>query len=216
MTTLVEEALKSPRLPIYLEQLQRALTEEHVRRARFYDEVTEQMKAEFINGQVVMHSPAKLQHTNTAKYLLKLVDTYVERHQLGWVGGEKVLVCLTRNDYEPDVVFFTAEKAAQFTRRQMKFPAPDFVAEVLSESTEHTDRTTKFEDYAAHGVREYWIIDPETERVEQYELAGEQYQLRVKADSGELRSLTVSGFVVPVRALFDPAENLAALRKLTG
>lgn len=215
MTTLVEEALKSPRLPVYLEQLQRALTEEHLRRERFYDEITEQMKAEFINGQVVMHSPAKLQHTNVSKFLLKLLDTYVERHQLGWVGGEKVLVCLTRNDYEPDVVFYPAATAAGFSRRQMKFPAPDFVAEVLSEATEATDRTVKFEDYAAHGIREYWIVDPETERVEQYELAGEQYRLRVKADSGELRSLAVPGFVVPVRAVFDPAANLAALRQLT-
>jgi Uma2 family endonuclease len=216
MSALVDEALNSPRLPIYVEQLERALADERQRRERFYEEVTEESKAEFINGQVVMHSPAKYQHTNAVQNLLALLRAHVQRHQLGWVGGEKVLVCLTRNDYEPDVVFFGREKAAQFTKRQMKFPAPDLAVEVVSESTEHMDRNLKFEDYAAHGVREYWIVDPETERVEQYELIGEQYQLRVKADSGELRSLVVTGLVIPVRAIFDPAENLTALRKLAG
>lgn len=42
---------------------------------------------------------------------------------------EKATIGLTRNDYEPDICFFTAEKAAQFTEDQMIFPTPDFVVE---------------------------------------------------------------------------------------
>ncbi len=52
---------------------------------------------------------------------------------------------------------------------QMKYPAPDFIAEILSPSTESVDRITKFEDYAAHGVAEYWLIDPAKKIVEQYD-----------------------------------------------
>jgi Uma2 family endonuclease len=52
--------------------------------------------------------------------------------------------------------------------RQMRFPAPDFIAEILSPSTEENDRNIKSTDYAAHGVSEYWIIDPAYRIVEQY------------------------------------------------
>ena len=99
--------------------------------------------------------------------------------------------------------------------KQMQFPAPDFVAEVVSPSTEHNDKVIKFEDYAAHGIHEYWIIDPETETVEQY-LVGDDssYKLQIKATTGVLTSRVIQGFSIPVRAIFDEAENLAALRSL--
>jgi Uma2 family endonuclease len=70
------------------------------------------------------------------------------------------------------------------------------------------------EDYAAHGVREYWIIDPDAELVEQYLLEGDAYVLRLKMNSGVLTSQVVEGFATPVRAIFDERENLAVLRKL--
>ena len=96
----------------------------------------------------------------------------------------------------------------------MRFPAPDFVVEVLSVSTAAIDRGVKFEDYAAHGVSEYWIIDPDAETVEQHRLAGDRYELAIKAQTGELRSVAVPGFVIPVRAIFDEQINQATLRQL--
>ena len=65
-----------------------------------------------------------------------------------------MLVGLTRNDFEPDIVFYGAEKAAALRPDQTTFPPPDLIVEVLSESTEARDRGIKMEDYAAHGVRE--------------------------------------------------------------
>ena len=96
----------------------------------------------------------------------------------------------------------------------MHFPAPDLVVEVLSPSSEAIDRGVKFEDYAAHAVGEYWLVDAESENVEQYVLQGEDYKLHMKSGSGLLTSLSVSGFEVPVRAIFDQAENLAALQRI--
>ncbi len=126
----------------------------------------------------------------------------------------EILISLTRNDYEPDICFFNAATAASFQPDQMRFPAPDFVVEVLSPSTAANDRGVKFDDYAAHGVTEYWIIDPDTETVEQYRLAGDVYELAIKAQTGELRSFAVPGFVIPVRAIFDDEMNQATLRQL--
>jgi Uma2 family endonuclease len=122
----------------------------------------------------------------------------------------------TRNDYEPDICFWKREIASTFTPRQLDFPAPNFVVEILSVSTAHTDRTTKFEDYAAHGIEEYWIIDPETETLEQYIVHGEgedaSYSLEMKATNGTVQSRAITGFRIPIRALFDDAENLATIR----
>ena len=95
------------------------------------------------------------------------------------------------------------EKAKHFVDTQMKFPPLDFVVELLSDNIVHNDRGIKFRDYAASGVTEYWIIDPAEEIVEQYILQGEKYLLRIKSDSGEIHSVAVSGFTIPIRAIFD-------------
>ncbi len=60
--------------------------------------------------------------------MIKLGD-FVNKNNLGEVGAEKVMIALTRNDYEPDISFFSKEKASKFTDDQMLFPAPDFVVE---------------------------------------------------------------------------------------
>jgi Uma2 family endonuclease len=127
-----------------------------------------------------------------------------------------MLVVLTRNDYEPDICYWRKEISQTFERGQMKFPAPDFVAEVLSPSTKGDDYGVKFQDYAAHGVHEYWILDPKNEMVEQYFLNQETevFELHKKTDSGMLTSRTVTGFSIPVRALFDEDEHLSALQAI--
>src|SRR5437764_14405096 len=113
MTALVEELIRSPRLPEYVEELQRLLAEERARRERFYEAITEDTSAEFINGQVVMQSPATYRHVTVVKLLSMLLHTHVERHGLGYLGSEKMLITLPRNDYEPDICFFGKAKAAQ-------------------------------------------------------------------------------------------------------
>jgi Uma2 family endonuclease len=214
MNALVEQIIKAPTFPEIVDELQARLAKERARRQKFYEEMVEGQKMEFINGEIVVHSPAKLQHIEVKDNLYQLLQTYVRIHQLGRVMGEKALCVFPRNDYEPDVCFFGREQALSFQPRQLKFPPPGFIAEVLSDSTEETDRGEKFQDYQAHGVGEYWIIDPETELVEQYLLRESSYELTLKSGSGEVGSVVVSGFLVPVRALFDAQMNLAILRQL--
>ena len=143
-----------------------------------------------------------------------LLNVFVQKHGLGIVFHEKILIVLTRNDYEPDICFFGPEKANAFTPSQSKFPAPDLIVEVLSESTEANDRGIKFEDYAAHGVAEYWIVDPVAETIEQYLLQEGVYRLAVKVKTGTIASAVVAGFEIPVRAVFDGTEQLAALQAI--
>ena len=208
--------LRSPKLPYLVEQFQVVLEDEHTRRERFYEEMTETEKTEFINGEVIVQSPVKLQHSEASDNLLTLLSAYVKKHKLGMVRHEKILITLTRNDYEPDICFFTQEKSHRFYPDQMKFPAPDFIVEILSPSTEAIDRGVKFEDYAAHGVREYWLVDPERETIEQYGLHGAAYELLVKVNSGMIRSHVVERFQLAVRAVFDEQEYLQALKEVVG
>jgi Uma2 family endonuclease len=208
--------LRSPRLPYLVEQFQVVLEDEHARREQFYERMTEDQKVEFINGEVVMQSPAKMMHTMISGKLITLLNFHVSINKLGWVGHEKVLISLTRNDYEPDICYFLQKKARAFHPDQMKFPAPDFIVEILSPSTETNDRGVKFEDYAAHGVGEYWIVDPERETVEQYILHGETYELAVKVNSGTIQSSMIKGFALTVRAIFDEQEYLKALQSIIG
>ena len=210
----VQELRRAPTLPLHLRQLQQEWDEEQERRERFRDEILPHQKGEFINGEIVMHSSVRVRHLEAQSRLMQLLGAYVNQHDLGTAVGEKAMVTLSRNDYEPDVAFFGNEKAARFEPDQVLLPPPDFVAEILSPSTEKTDRTIKFEDYAAHGVREYWLVDPAEETVEQYVLEEGAYALRTKARDGMLESVAVEGFAVPIRALFDKDENLAALRAL--
>lgn len=214
MSVTVEQTLEMPDAFIFVQKVQTALEAEQAKRRHFYKIVEENKKLEFINGEIIFHSPVKLHHNSATKLLCKLIDTFVAQHKLGFVGIEKIMVSLTRNDYEPDVCFFGNEKAKNFKRKQMQFPAPDFVVEVLSESTAKVDRTTKFQDYAAHGVREYWIIDPDKETIEQYELQNEKYELLLKAKDGNIESVVLPNFTIPTRAVFDEEINLQTLTEI--
>ncbi len=93
----------------------------------------------------------------------------------------------------------------------LKFPVPDLAVEILSESTAERDRGVKFEDFAAHGVAEYWIVDPVVEVVEQYFARNGAFQLALKSGSGEIASPTIAGLRLPIRAFFDAEKHSAAL-----
>ena len=205
--------MSRPNLPSIAESINTTLRDEQRRREQFRNDLTPSVKAEFIAGDVIMHSPAKAKHLRVTDNLVSLLRHFVIAKDLGEVFTEKALICLTRNDYEPDVCFFGSEKAAAIDGETMQFPAPDFVVEVLSESTTFRDRGVKGDDYGLHGIKEYWIIDCDERTIEQYLIrSGEtKYYLARKLTDGEIESVVVSGFRIPVIALFDAKQNQLAL-----
>ncbi len=91
------------------------------------------------------------------------------------------------------------------------------MVEVLSKSTQRNDREVKFEDYAAHGVGEYWLVDPTRQTVELFSLDAdtEAYALVGLFRMGDVAtSQTLAEFSIPVKAIFDAPANMAALRTL--
>jgi Uma2 family endonuclease len=204
---LIESDYHAPNAAFIVQSVQQRLKSEAEKRQEYYALVHEDMKAEFINGEIVYQSPVRMRHWDVSTTLVTFLNSHVRKYKLGKVGVEKVMISLTRNDYEPDICFFSAERAAEFTPDQMHFPAPDFVVEIISTSTEGIDRGIKFVDYAAHGVREYWLLDPRHQTLEQYVLMGEPpestFELRQKlTERGVCESLVVKGFAAELAELF--------------
>lgn len=52
--------------------------------------------------------------------------------------------------------------------------------EIFSEGTEKRDLREKFSLYERFGVREYWIVDPETEIVQVFRFSGGKYPAPVE------------------------------------
>lgn len=200
--TTIDDFLKAPNLRELLDELENAWQEEQRRRHQFWAEVDEGKKAEFILGEIIYHSPVYGRHWMASSNITRWLLPYVYDNRLGKVGYEKVMVRLTRNDYEPDICFWKKEKSAQFQQKQSAFPPPDFVVEILSDSTKERDYGIKMTDYALHGVQEYWIVDVERVSVEQYLLDGNAFQLAQKLKDGVLESEVISGFRMRIKEIF--------------
>ena len=201
-------------MPALVQELNLAAEAERRRRIEFYNEIDEDSKAEFINGEVVHHSPAKAMHNRVVARLLMLLRAHVQLGKCGEVFAEKALIALTRNDYEPDIVFFGPTKAATIGGGMMRHPAPDLVVEVLSDSTAQNDRGIKFRDYEAHGVSEYWIIDPDREIFERFVLREGCYVGGALSADATVESAAIAGFSLRAAAAFRDEIASEELRRL--
>jgi Uma2 family endonuclease len=145
-----EKLLQCPDVKAIIDDIQKHLNDEYNRRNEFLQWVDESQKVEFINGKVIFHSPSEYRHLNVTDLLSRTMSFYSSFNQLGRVFVEKAMVHLTRNDYEPDIIFYRKEISDTFKDDTMLFPAPDLVVEILSKRTAKRDRGIKFEDYAFH------------------------------------------------------------------
>ena len=221
MTALTQElhqALRRLDFPEFVRQVQTAYEEERRRREQFREDLGVKFEhGEFINGEVVLPSPMKWEHREIIRRFGRILDEYLERYRLGRANTDGLLIRTTRNDYEPDVYYWPAAVSDTFTPDQTVFPPPAFIAEILSPTTQERDRGVKFEDYAAHGVSEYWIIDPDAQTVECYDLADGRYTLREKvsvASGATLRCRAIEGLAFPAAALFDDDVNRQAVEAI--
>ena len=75
--------------------------------------------------------------------------------------------------------------------------APDLVVEILSPSTAARDRTLKRSLYARHGVREFWLVDPEEGTITVMSLGEGGFETAGVYRKGQsLTSPTLPGFAV--------------------
>ena len=113
------------------------------------------------------------------------------------------------NVLQPDLLFVSTEQEHIITPENIR-GAPDLVVEILSPSTASRDWRDKHDLYAEHGVREYWVVDPDAQRVWVMVQRDGVFDEAGTYGRGEvLTSTTVTGFTVNLDEIFQP-------RRLTG
>jgi Uma2 family endonuclease len=80
--------------------------------------------------------------------------------------------------------------------------APDLVIEILSPSNRGEECIRKFNLYLKAGVREYWIVSPETKAVQVFVLKDGAYQGKVYDKEAPVPSAILEGFALDLKALF--------------
>ena len=109
----------------------------------------------------------------------------------------------------PDLVILREEHLVLTQRRltiTLDMPPPRLIAEVVSPGKTNRDRDTipKRSQYAALGVPEYWLIDPDRKTVTVLTLSGEDYQtIGTFSGSESIQSQELPGLSLPVEQLFE-------------
>jgi Uma2 family endonuclease len=87
--------------------------------------------------------------------------------ELHFVRDTEVLV--------PDLAGWRRERMPEIPRGQRFEVMPDWICEILSPSTRSKDREIKMPLYARYGVTHAWLVDPDAQTLEAYELRGAQW-----------------------------------------
>ena len=127
-----------------------------------YDEflawADEDTLAEWVDGEVMMYSPASRRHQGIADFLTSVMRSFVEQHNLGVVLSAPFQMKL-EHGREPDLLFVASGHLSRLKETYLDGPA-DLVIEIISPESVARDRGQKFYEYEAGGVQEYWLLDP--------------------------------------------------------
>lgn len=127
---------------------------------------SEEKRYELVQGELYMVPSPTPGHQEISKRLFRILDSFVESNGLGVVFYAPLDVVLSEEDVlQPDILFVASDRRSIITERNIR-GAPDLIVEVLSPGTADRDRLLKRTRYAKFGVREYWVVDPETKIIE--------------------------------------------------
>ncbi len=170
--------------------------------------------AEWVNGEVIMHSPASDAHQDISGFLESLLRIFVEARRLGIVRSAPFQMRLARSGREPDLLFLAYEHLERRKGTYLDGPA-DLVIEIMSPESAARDRGEKFFEYTEAGIPEYWLIDPLREQAEFYQMdAGGRYRPVLPDAEGIYRSKVLSGFWLRIDWLWQLPSVLDVLRQL--
>ncbi len=128
---------------------------------------------QLLDGEMIVMPSPVTKHQRVLFRLCVAMHDFVSAGQLGEVFVAPFDVVLSNHDVaQPDILFVSNARSAIITEANIQ-GAPDLVVEILSPGTAEYDRGYKQALYGRHGVREYWLVDPDAETVEVLTL-GEQ------------------------------------------
>ena len=152
-----------------------------------------------------MHTEA---HQLILGFLYETLSAFVRAHGLVVVllAGIPVRVRAGKMR-QPDLAFMRSEN--RHRRGNQFWEGADLVVEIVSEGGRSRDLETKRGEYAAAGIPEYWIVDPERRVVQVLVDDAGSYRVAGEYPGGtDAASQVVAGFSVSVDAVFAAAESL--------
>jgi Uma2 family endonuclease len=159
---------------------------------------------EVLDGELVVSPAPSRRHQQLSKRLQYELYRHVEvEHRLGEVYYAPFDVILTDDTIvQPDLIFVTRERQGLFSERGLE-GAPDLVVEILSPRTRSHDEGLKRAIYARFGVRELWLVDPERDVIDAFELSGgELARVGSFGRADALQSRVLPGLRLDLAAVF--------------
>lgn len=140
------------------------------------DKLPEDVRTELIDGVIYYMTAPTNAHQLIAGYLHAQLFNHVKGRKGGCLPMiSPVDVELDKDDktrVQPDVLIVCDRRKVI---QRCVYGAPDFVLEVLSPSTRKKDMVIKLNKYLNAGVKEYWMIDPDKQKLMVYKLEQEEY-----------------------------------------
>jgi Uma2 family endonuclease len=170
----------------------------------------EDRRYEIIDGELFMTPSPKTMHQRLIVKLFRIIDDFVRKGELGEVFIAPYDVVLSKHDVvQPDIIFVSKERSGIITELNIQ-GSPDLVIEILSPSTKERDLVLKKKLYAAFGIKEYWIVDPENEKMTLLTLGKIGYEdqptpvspLTKGGIKGGCKSLLLKGLKIDIAKLF--------------
>ncbi len=163
---------------------------------------------EIWDGTLVMAPIPFFLHQDIIARFFRVLDQWVRRRRLGIVILSPMDVVFKEDlVLQPDVMFIAKDRTHIIQRHVMG--APDLAVEVVSGGRRKRDYKDKRERYEEHGVKEYWILDPEQKHIEVWALEADFFVLQDRYTGRQFApSRLLSGFKVRVdRMLADSSER---------
>jgi len=177
------------------------------------------VRAEWVDGEVIVMSPASDPHQTLMAFLGALLLHFVEANELDriFLPPFQMKLSTRPSGREPDLLFISRDKLGRLKRTYLDGPA-DLVVEIVSPDSQARDRGDKFYEYEEAGILEYWILDQTRKRAEFYQLGDDGTFKLIDSDkNGVYRSKTLEGLWLKVDWLWqDPLPTLMSVLKEWG
>lgn len=161
--------------------------------------------AEWVDGRVIVMAPVSSGHQFLSRFLIRVFAEVVEYYALGEIFFEmfNMKMELRPSGRNPDIMFVSNANLHRIKSNYLD-GAADLIVEIISPDNPDRDRDEKFREYAAAGVREYWLVDPSTKRADFYLLdSAGKYQAMAVTPDGVFRSQVIPALWIHVEWLWE-------------
>jgi len=167
-----------------------------------YLQLPEDKRYEIIDGDLFMVPSPNERHQHILSNIFYVLFGYVRKNKLGTVYCAPFDILFSEEDIvQPDIIFVSNKNKKIITKDNIQ-GAPDLLVEILSPSTSKRDIGIKKKLYARHGVREYWIVDPEREMVDVFRLKGREFESKRYGVQAFLSSSVIKDLTIEVKEIF--------------